>query len=397
MAGNTPPKHVKHIMITLQARGYRAFLVGGCVRDMILGAQPQDWDICTSALPEQVMEVFPGSRPTGLRHGTVTVTENAKSVEVTTFRSEGRYADHRHPDSVSFVGDLTTDLSRRDFTMNAIAVSIDELVADPFGGVEDIKNKLIRCVGEPEQRFEEDALRMFRAFRFSARLGFGVEPVTKAAILQKAPLASALAAERVRDEIEKILLSGCPEKLFELIGAGLLDKYLPGRLGEDKLLRRISRLPKKALPRWAAFCRILEQGGCIRSVEDFLLSLRLDSRTIRCCADCSRILKQEPPASSVAWKRLLSRKGVDTVTCAARCSDALYGGECVKALKAVLKSGECFSMKHLAVTGDDLLALGIHGRQLGEMLKFLLDYVMEYPENNRRELLLSLAKCSEES
>ena len=174
MAGNTPPKHVKHIMITLQARGYRAFLVGGCVRDMILGAQPQDWDICTSALPEQVMEVFPGSRPTGLRHGTVTVTENAKSVEVTTFRSEGRYADHRHPDSVSFVGDLTTDLSRRDFTMNAIAVSIDGLVADPFGGVEDIKNKLIRCVGEPEQRFEEDALRMFRAFRFSARLGFGL-------------------------------------------------------------------------------------------------------------------------------------------------------------------------------------------------------------------------------
>ena len=311
MAGNTPPKHVKHIMITLQARGYRAFLVGGCVRDMILGAQPQDWDICTSALPEQVMEVFPGSRPTGLRHGTVTVTENAKSVEVTTFRSEGRYADHRHPDSVSFVGDLTTDLSRRDFTMNAIAVSIDGLVADPFGGVEDIKNKLIRCVGEPEQRFEEDALRMFRAFRFSARLGFGVEPVTKAAILQKAPLASALAAERVRDEIEKILLSGCPEKLFELIGAGLLDKYLPGRLGEDKLLRRITRLPKKALPRWAAFCRILEQGGCIRSVEDFLLSLRLDSRTIRCCADCSRILKQEPPASSVAWKRLLSRKELE--------------------------------------------------------------------------------------
>lgn len=397
MAGNTPPKHVKHIMITLQARGYRAFLVGGCVRDMILGVQPQDWDICTSALPEQVMEVFPGSRPTGLKHGTVTVTENAKSVEVTTFRSEGSYADHRHPDSVSFVGDLTTDLSRRDFTMNAIAVSIDGLVADPFGGVEDIKNKRIRCVGEPEQRFEEDALRMFRAFRFSARLGFEVEPVTRAAILQKAPLASALAAERVRDEIEKILLTRCPEKLFELIGAGLLDKYLLCRLEEDKLLRRVSRLPKKALPRWAAFCRILEQGGCIRSTEDFLLSLRLDSRTIRCCTDCSRMLEQEPPASSVAWKRLLSRKGVDTVTCAAQCSDALYGGECVKALKAVLKSGECFSMKHLAVTGDDLLALGIHGRQLGDMLKFLLDYVMEYPENNRRELLLSLAECSEES
>ena len=397
MARVSPPRHVKHIMIILQARGHTACLVGGCVRDMILGVQPQDWDICTSALPEQVMEIFPGSRPTGLKHGTVTVTENSKSVEVTTFRCEGEYTDHRHPDSVSFVGDLTADLSRRDFTMNAIAVHTDGLVSDPFGGMDDIKNKRIRCVGDPEKRFEEDALRMFRAIRFSARLGFAIEPETKAAIVKKAPLAASLAAERVRDEIEKILLTKRPELLFELIRAGLLDRYLLCRLSEDTLLHRISGLPRKALPRWAAFCRILVQGGCIRSAEDFLLSLRLDSRTIRCCTDCASLLEQAPPEGSVEWKRLLSRKGVDTVTCAAQCRDALYGGYSLKALKAVLKSGECFSMKHLAVTGDDLLALGIHGRQLGEMLKFLLDYVMEYPENNKRELLLSLAKCSEES
>ena len=201
MAKITPPKHVKHIMITLQARGHTVCLVGGCVRDMILGVQPQDWDICTSALPEQVMEIFPHSRPTGLKHGTVTVIENSKSVEVTTFRSESSYSDHRHPDSVSFVGDLTADLSRRDFTMNAIAIHTDGLVSDPFGGMDDIKNKLIRCVGDPEKRFEEDALRMFRAIRFSARLGFAIEPETRAAISKKAPLAAALAAERVRDEI----------------------------------------------------------------------------------------------------------------------------------------------------------------------------------------------------
>ena len=397
MARITPPKYVKHIMITLQARGHAVCLVGGCVRDMILGVQPQDWDICTSALPEQVMEIFPNSRPTGLKHGTVTVTENSKSVEVTTFRSEGEYTDHRHPDSVSFVGDLTADLSRRDFTMNAIAVHTDGLVSDPFGGMDDIKNKLIRCVGEPEKRFEEDALRMFRAIRFSARLGFAIEPETRAAIEKKAPLAATLAAERVRDETEKILLARQPELIFDLISAGLLDRYLLRRLSDDALLRRISALPRKALPRWAAFSRILQQNGCIGSPTDFLLSLRLDSRTIRCCADCAALLEQAPPDSSVEWKRLLSRKGVDTVTCAAQCSDALRGGESQKALKAVLKSGECFSMKHLAVTGDDLLALGIHGRQLGEMLKFLLDYVMEYPENNKRELLLSLAKYSEES
>ena len=397
MENISPPKYVRQVLRSLQARGHVAYLVGGCVRDMALGVRPHDWDICTSALPEQVMDIFPQSRPTGLKHGTVTVIENAKSVEVTTFRSESSYTDHRHPDSVSFVGDLTADLSRRDFTMNAIAVHTDGLVSDPFGGMDDIKNKLIRCVGDPEKRFEEDALRMFRAIRFSARLDFAIEPATRAAIIKKAPRAAALAAERVRDETEKILLTKRPELVFDLIRAGLLDRYLLCRLSDDTLLRRISALPRKALPRWAALCRILQQSGCISSPTDFLLSLRLDSRTIRCCADCAVLLEQAPPGSSVEWKRLLSRKGVDTVTCAAQCSDALYGGESQKALKAVLKSGECFSMKHLAVTGDDLLALGIHGRQLGEMLRFLLDYVMEYPENNKRELLLSLAKYSEES
>lgn len=397
MAKITPPKHVKHIMITIQSRGHMSYLVGGCVRDMILGVQPQDWDICTSALPEEVMAIFPDSRPTGLKHGTVTVFENSKSVEVTTFRCEGSYADHRHPDSVSFVGDLTTDLSRRDFTMNAIAVPTDGLVADPFGGMDDIKNKIIRCVGLPELRFEEDALRMFRAIRFSARLGFEIEAETRAAITKKAYLAAMLAAERVKDEVEKILLTARPEKMFELISAGLMDRYLLRRLEKEDMLRRISLLPKKALPRWAALCCILERSGCIHSAEEFLLSLRLDSRTVRCCHDCSAILSVPVPENDIEWKRLLSRRGVDTVTCAAQCSDALFGGESYKALRAVLKSGECFSMKHLAVTGDDLLGLGIHGRQLGEMLSFLLDYVMEYPDNNRRELLLSLAKCSEES
>ena len=150
MANISPPKYVKHILVTLQSRGHAAYLVGGCVRDMILGVQPQDWDVCTSALPEQTLEIFPGSRPTGLKHGTVTVCVNSRSVEVTTFRSDGSYADHRHPDAVSFVGDLTTDLSRRDFTMNAIALSADGMIADPFDGVNDIAKRTIRCVGEPK-------------------------------------------------------------------------------------------------------------------------------------------------------------------------------------------------------------------------------------------------------
>ena len=396
MANITPPKYVRHILVTLQSRGHPAYLVGGCVRDMLPGVQPHDWDICTGALPEQVLEIFPGSRPTGLKHGTVTVTLNSRSVEVTTFRSEGDYADHRHPDMVSFVGDLTTDLSRRDFTMNAIAISPDGLTADPFGGAADIGKKLIRCVGLPEQRFEEDALRMFRALRFSARLGFEIESGTLEAIGKKAHLASALAAERVRDEVEKILLTPSPETVFTLIDLGLMDTYLLRRLSRAEPLARLRLLPKKSLCRWAGLCLVLLSEGAVRSAEDFLLKLRLDSRTLRCCAEAAVILQSPLPSTPVAWKRLLHRSGVDTVTCAAACGDALYGGSRAKELKAVLKSGECFSMKHLAVSGDDLLALGLRGKELGEMLNFLLDYVMEYPRNNRRELLLSLAKGTEE-
>ena len=207
MENITPPKHVLQVLRSLKARGYVAYLVGGCVRDMVLGVHPNDWDICTSALPEQVLEVFPHARPTGIRHGTVTVDINSRHVEVTTFRSEGDYADHRHPSTVHFVGELTTDLSRRDFTMNAMALSPDGLLLDPYGGLEDIRRRCIRCVGEAPERFEEDALRMFRALRFSARLDFSIAEDTLAAISQKAPLASSLAAERVRDEVEKTLLT----------------------------------------------------------------------------------------------------------------------------------------------------------------------------------------------
>ena len=396
MALITPPKYVRQVLTTLQARGHLAYLVGGCVRDMLMGVHPHDWDVCTSALPEQVIEIFPHSLPLGVRHGTVTVLIESRRVEVTTFRSESSYSDHRHPDAVSYVGDLTTDLSRRDFTMNAIALPPDGLVVDPFGGVQDIRDRIIRSVGDPDRRFEEDALRMFRALRFSARLGFSVEEQTAAAIGRQAHLAAGLSPERVRDEVEKLLLSPRPERMDELINAGLLDAYLLQRLPAYTTLFRLNAAPRKALFRWAMLSELLEEQGCIRAAEDFLLCLRLDSRTIRCCSDCSAILRLPTPARPVEWKRQLNQYGVEAVTCSARCRDALQGGSSYKALRAVLNSGECFSMKHLAVTGDDLLDLGLRGPALGDMLQFLLDYVMEFPENNRRELLLSLAGGSEE-
>lgn len=396
MEAITPPKYVRTVLVTLQSRGHLAYLVGGCVRDMLLGVHPQDWDVCTSAMPEQVTELFPKCITTGIRHGTVTVCINSRHVEVTTFRSDGSYLDHRHPDAVSFVGDLNADLSRRDFTMNAIALPPDGLLADPFGGVQDISDRIIRCVGVPEQRFEEDALRMFRALRFSARLGFDIEAQTMSAIAAKAPLAASLAAERVRDETEKLLLTRAPEVIGKVVELGLLDAYLIRRPAEYALFSRLGRLPKKALVRWCALAAILTRYDCISSTADFLTALRLDSRTIRCCTDAALMLQRDKPAARAEWKRYLCRYGVDSVTCTAHCYDLLRGGHSYDELKAILKSGECFSMKHLAVTGDDLLALGLRGRELGEMLRFLLDYVIEYPSNNRRELLLSLARRTED-
>ena len=391
MAAITPPKYVRQILFTLQGHGFPAYLVGGCVRDMLLEKRPHDWDICTAALPEQVLALFPGSRPTGIRHGTVTVVLGSHQVEVTTFRTESAYADHRHPDRVAFVGELTEDLSRRDFTMNAIALAADGLLADPFGGVADIREKRIRCVGEPALRFEEDALRMLRALRFSAKLGFTIEINTLLAIQEKAPLAATLAAERVREELEKLLLTDAPETVHPLMEMGLLDAYLLDRPLFSPLFRKLRRLPRKALYRWAGLAVLLCRLGCIDSAEDFLRSLRLDSRSIRCCTAAEQLLRQPLPTTPLAWKKALHAWEVPGVSCAAAVSDALYGGQSLKELRAVLRSGECFSLKHLAVSGDDLLALGLRGRALGEMLNFLLEYVMEFPENNRRELLLSLA------
>ena len=368
-----PPKYVRQILFTLQARGHLAYLVGGCVRDVIMEITPQDWDICTSALPEEVLELFPGSVPTGIRHGTVTVVIGSKSSEVTTFRTEGDYRDHRRPDSVTFVSDLITDLSRRDFTMNAIALSADGMIADPFDGVSDIAKRTIRCVGEPKLRFTEDALRMFRALRFSARLGFTIEYDTMQAIEQCAPLAAELAPERVRDEIEKILLTTRPETMSAAISFGLMKKYVSGAGWKTPNFADIADMPRKALTRWVAFAIMLRKYGYIPSARDFLMQLRLDGRTIRCCADAEVLLSQEPPRDDLGWKKMLNRYGVDTVTCAVQTYAVIYGIDREKELKNILKSGECFSLKHLAVTGDDLLALGLKGPELGEMLKFLLE------------------------
>ena len=391
MAAITPPKYVRQVLFTLQGRGYPAYLVGGCVRDLLLERRPHDWDICTAALPEQVLALFPDSLPGGRRPGAVTVAIGSRRVEVTSFHTDAEEGEHRNPDRVAFVGELTEDLRRRDFTMNSIALAADGLLADPFGGVQDIREKRIRCVGEPALRFEEDPLRMLRALRFSAKLGFTIEINTLLAIQDKAPLAAALPPERVREELEKMLLTEAPETVQPLMEMGLLDAYLRDRPAAGPQWRRLRRLPRRALYRWAGLSVLLCRFGAIKSVGDFLRALQLDERSIRCCEAAEQLLREPLPATPFGWKKALHTWEVQGVSCAAAVSDALYGGQSGRELRAVLRSGECFSLKHLAVTGEDLLALGLRGRDLGEMLNFLLEYVMEFPENNRRDLLLSLA------
>lgn len=387
----SPPKYIKNILITLESHEFEAYLVGGCVRDMLLNRYPQDWDICTNALPEQIMEIFPDTLPTGLKHGTVTVIQGRHSAEVTTYRTEGTYSDHRRPDAVQFVTDLTADLARRDFTMNAIAVSARGLVADPFGGIEDIEKKTIRCVGDPEKRFREDALRMFRAYRFSARLGFAIEAETNKAIADCSSLASALAPERIRDELGKILRTDRTRVLGHMIRLGLMNTYLEGDTDACPDFRILSATPRKSSIRWCVFAIVLRQSGLIRNVAVFLTLLRLDRTTIRTASAADEIFSRGLSDRRTELMLNMSIYGVDAVKCAYYAYDALYGTRREKEVVSVLKSGDCFSLDKLAVSGEDLLSLGYKGPELGRMLQFLLEYVIQYPQNNTRETLLNIA------
>lgn len=386
----SPPKYVITVLRRLESHGYSAYLVGGCVRDIIMCRRPNDWDICTSALPEQVMEVFENSRPTGIKHGTVTVIEHGSLVEVTTFRCDGEYLDHRRPDNVRFISDLRSDLERRDFTMNAIAIPLSGLVFDPFGGAQDIEKRLIRCVGEAEKRFSEDALRMLRAMRFSAVLGFDIEQSTMDAIRSCSELSVSLAAERIRTELEKTLLSGSPELISDIISAGLLCGII-GDTRSAPVLSAIGRLPKNRAQRWAGLCALLKKHGTIDSVEDFLLALRLDSATVHNASKGCRLVENGAPDSKLSWKRLLSRSGVESGKCAAAAADVLYGSGHLRQLTSVISGGDCFCLKRLEISGDDLLELGYSGKELGDSLYALLDYVIEHPECNSRSSLVARA------
>lgn len=381
------PGGVAALCARLRSEGWEAYPVGGCVRDLLLGRTPGDWDVTTSAMPEEVIALFDHTVPTGIRHGTVTVLTEDGGVEVTTFRAESGYADGRHPDAVTFGGDLTGDLTRRDFTINAMALGPDGAVIDPFGGQKDLQARLIRCVGEPGRRFREDALRMLRAVRFSAQLGFAVENATAEALRDNAELTACLSAERIRTELEKILLSLWPERGEGLFAWGLLAAFVGADAQPD--LTTLHRVPARPLERWAALCALLLDEGSIHSAEEFLKALRLDGRTVRACAAGAELVKTMPRGAA-GWRHALAEHGEDACTAAAAIGAAMVGGVYLRELAETLAEGSCLTVRELALSGAELAAMGYRGADIGAAQHRLLTHVLDHPEDNRPERLREL-------
>lgn len=384
------PVPVEAIIEQLNQAGHEAYVVGGCVRDTLLGRRPEDWDITTSARPEQVKAIFDRTIDTGIQHGTVTIMKGKAGYEVTTYRIDGEYEDSRHPKSVEFTSNLVEDLKRRDFTINAMAYSHQTGLVDVFGGMEDLERGRIRCVGKPYDRFTEDALRILRAVRFSAQLGFEIEPETKAAITEIAPNLIHISRERVQTELTKLLLSANPDYIREVYKTGI-SPYITegfGRISEEKISIS-SILPEEKYVRWAAFLRLADEKEAIRILKD----LKMDNVTISHTAVLVEWWKKPITPTKPDIRRVMSRMSPELYDSLILLKQFI-GGEClseiVRLSKEIRSDGDCVSLKTMAVTGKDLIEAGMKpGKELGETLNRLFDQVLEHPECNKREYLLS--------
>lgn len=387
------PYEVEWVIGKIREAGYEAFAVGGCVRDTLLGRTPEDWDVTTSARPEAVKAIFERTVDTGLQHGTVTVLKNRKGYEVTTYRIDGEYHDGRHPDSVEFTPNLLEDLKRRDFTINAMAYSHETGIVDEFGGMEDLKAGIVRCVGRPEDRFTEDALRLLRALRFSAQLGFEIEESTYAAIKTIAPNLAKVSKERVQAELTKLLLSAHPERILLLKETGLSAQIVPGfdAVFAPALFSKLSRLPAEKSLRWAGF--LLCQSA--KQAEAVLKGLKMDNETIGSVSRMIEGAKETLPLEKPAVRRAMSRYTPYQLEGALKLKELMGSqdaGEIRRLREEIIRDGDCVSLKDLAVKGRDLLEAGVErGPMVGEILNHLFDLVLLYPEKNDRELLLKEA------
>ncbi len=381
------PENVIKIAEIMQEYGYSAYAVGGCVRDSVMGRCPSDWDMTTNASPEKMIEIFDseGIRtiPTGLKHGTVTVLLDGETFELTTFRIDGSYTDSRHPDAVVFTDRLADDLCRRDFTVNAMAADPlasgeDGEITDLFGGCADIKNRIIRAVGDPEKRFNEDALRILRAVRFAAVLGFDIDEETKNAARACRDGLARVSVERKKVEIEKMLVSDGADEGVSLIFELGLEKYIHNEISRPT--RSLLSLPARFEVRMAALF-----GGVDKPDLSSLKLSRAESSGIKMLCDKS-VFSSEASAKNA--RRLLTRYGD-------LCEDAviLHGsGELLELVKEQRRRNPCLKIADLAVSGGELKELGFEPRRIGEIMAYLLDEVIDEPKLNERDTLISLAR-----
>ena len=370
----------KQCCAVLWAAGFEAYPVGGCVRDLLLGRRPGDWDVTTSARPEQIINLFERVIATGVKHGTVTVIFGEEHLEVTTFRGESGYSDGRHPDTVTFDAGLEEDLARRDFTINAMALAPDGTVIDRFGGRADLERKVIRCVGEPERRFSEDGLRMFRGVRFAAQLGFELTQDTVRAIRACADGAGRIAAERIRVEVEKTLCSSGARQVRDFFELGLMRNR--ARCVTDGF-ERLNDLPNEPMLRWAGLCGLLKE----REAGQFLEGLRLDGRTVRACRTGEALWLSGLPDKETDWRKALAQHGVDGCRAAAAMGDVSVGTDTSNLLGRVLEQAPCVRVEDLALSGGELMAMGLRGMEIGAAQRYLLEHVLNCPEDNRAEVL----------
>ncbi len=389
------PSQVEYIIEKLSEHGFEAYAVGGCVRDTMLHREPEDWDITTSAYPNQVKQIFRRTIDTGIVHGTVTVMLGGCGYEVTTYRIDGEYEDGRHPKSVEFTLKLEEDLKRRDFTINAMAYHPKQGLVDLFDGIGDLKCGNIRCVGEARDRFTEDALRMMRAVRFAAQLGFAIEAQTQEAIRALAPGLCKVSKERIQAELTKLLLSPNPQTVEKLFSLGLVKQVLPELArGFDaaeggRMLERLRETEADSILRYTVFLSVLEASQENRRVrtEKLLRDLKFDNHTIDFVSRLSEHQYDTLSTDKGMLRKQIVEMGEDIFPYLIKLQKA---EEVERLYKEIKRAGNCLSIKELAVNGRDLAEAGIKpGKELGGILKKLLYIVLEKPECNTREKLLS--------
>lgn len=403
------PNDVEFIINTIKSRGHQAYAVGGCVRDSIMGLTPNDWDITTSALPSDIKEYFNKTIDTGIEHGTVTVMLHNVGYEVTTYRIDGEYKDGRHPSSVEFSDRLTDDLCRRDFTINAMAYNNITGLVDEYGGIDDINNRIIKCVGNPIERFTEDALRMMRAIRFSAQLGFTIDEATWNAIKKLSPSISKISMERVHVELGKTLMSAHPDYVAQYSEAGLfapilpvIDNALKSRY-KRKILATLQHTPDNIYLRYAALFITSTPDEAAKTLR----ALKLDNKTVNTVSKLVELSKMDIEETEPAVRTALNKYGRDflplwhelmmAVIQASEDITGISNPAKVKHLLTlkrlgtdILARGDCFTIKDLDISGNDLIEYGLQGHEIGETLKSLLDIVIENPKLNDKATLIAM-------